>query len=754
MATTALQLPVDIPWKRLCVSEDMLDKQVCDREFPMRWRSSLAVFSYEPPEDVQAYEGMTVSYLKVVCSITGYQPDPEEVGVKDRKIYTTWSDPTVIENYTDVVNRYYGCYGAIVQVTIGPSPGDQSDDYDWSSSPYFADFEPKKRELYELVSETGEMMSRSLENVNVRKGTTTTDSHEVLDIFGGVNIAGEVAGTGGGVGVSGQWGTKDISQSEYTNLRTTDQAREMRETFSHTTQLTQMYHQLDGYHIGTNRAVFFLLPRPNVVQTETGFVNGPRELEGIQEFFLVVMRPKTTSPPCVEAWLETSHIASVPIFHYQTDTRPLTLHVEKKAEDTGGSLGNDSSTTHAENAETFNPPDGWEIDVERSGGYRIDSISGDRIEAARVASVQPDHVTAYGKVSAWFEDGPWGSLGNVSHDGLLDMVITVYIRKKKPDVSGYTKTLYLTGRGVCCCDQRDYGINSDSVVWEKPLRELPADVPVGQAQSMTVKNANQLRHIIGDYLRRSLNDPARYPAGAVGFADTDIVGGLLSQLVRRPEHPDNQPVTALRNLPDAVRELLRRAAGRVSRGRVLTMSLDEISDRFDLDLDGTLALRRSVVGVAGPDPERGHRYDPPPSIPDLIGRPLADARRTLAGQGMSSGAVEMIDSPRPEGTVLAQYPAPGLYRGDTPSIDLVVSSGLSVVLPETVGRSQGEAVEDLRRAGVTEDPVIILHRTTDEPAGTVLSMIPAAGAAITPGGEIVLVIGASDEESVTAPSDS
>ena len=59
----------------------MLDRRVCNRRFPYRWRSSVAVFGYQPPDDQQNYPGMIVSYLKVACTITGFQPDPEEVGL-------------------------------------------------------------------------------------------------------------------------------------------------------------------------------------------------------------------------------------------------------------------------------------------------------------------------------------------------------------------------------------------------------------------------------------------------------------------------------------------------------------------------------------------------------------------------------------------------------------------------------------------------------------------------------------------------
>jgi hypothetical protein len=100
--------------------------------------------------------------------------------------------------------------------------------------------------------------------------------------------------------------------------------REQRETYSHTTQLTQMYHQLDSYHLGTNRAMFFMLPRPHVVQSELTFVNGPRLLEGIQEVFLIVMRPKDQE-------------VSEPIYTYKTSTP--TRRVLRRAS-VGHDLGN------------------------------------------------------------------------------------------------------------------------------------------------------------------------------------------------------------------------------------------------------------------------------------------------------------------------------------------------------------------------------------------------------------------------------
>ena len=71
--TLALNLPLDILWKRICVSEDAITRSVIG-DTPPRWRSSLAVLEYQPAEEFQTYEGMTVSYLKVVATLTRFQP--------------------------------------------------------------------------------------------------------------------------------------------------------------------------------------------------------------------------------------------------------------------------------------------------------------------------------------------------------------------------------------------------------------------------------------------------------------------------------------------------------------------------------------------------------------------------------------------------------------------------------------------------------------------------------------------------------
>src|SRR5207244_5235504 len=104
-----------------------------------------------------------------------------------------------------------------------------------------------------------------------------------------------------------------------------DVGTENRETFSHSTQISQMYHLLDSYHLGTNRAVFFIQPRPHVLEEPSGFVRGPRPVEGIQEFFLVVAQPEDQDDFCVALRLDTSHLTTTPIMDYDRKSESTSI---------------------------------------------------------------------------------------------------------------------------------------------------------------------------------------------------------------------------------------------------------------------------------------------------------------------------------------------------------------------------------------------------------------------------------------------
>jgi hypothetical protein len=75
MSLQDVALPIDVPWKLIATSNDMLATH--KNVFPnAMWKSSLAVFAYDPDlSDLpETFTDRELSFLKVVCSITSYSP--------------------------------------------------------------------------------------------------------------------------------------------------------------------------------------------------------------------------------------------------------------------------------------------------------------------------------------------------------------------------------------------------------------------------------------------------------------------------------------------------------------------------------------------------------------------------------------------------------------------------------------------------------------------------------------------------------
>ena len=470
MSYSDLSLPIDIPWKRIAASSDMIDSQYGDRKFPPKWRSSVSVFYHEPNDLVDTYCDRKVTYLKVACSITGYQPG-REVGISTPPIDDRWE-----EEVTKLGERYLPCLGAILQVAVFPPNMDK--EVSLADFPYIMDFEPKKRELYEAVTLSGEVLSRSNSTVNLRKGATTTDTTEdasknasSLSVGAVVPIPGIPIRVGGDF--TSERTRRDISTSEKVDIKTTDDSREKRETFSHSTSLNQMYELFNGYHLGTNRAVFYMVPRPRIVDRtdEYTFINGPRKLEGIQEVFLVINRPKDLNGICVEAYLETAHIveAAKPPPDPGTGSQPTTttasipFQLIKPASDirgpgriTPGRWTAPGVGSKVLTVEHLTGDASWEVDVNRpDGGFTVTQKIGTGIIDFKVTSTA-DAVKLDGVVEAELVCDSFKCTGT---DGVLNAIVVVYLRRKaagpgtpgSPPASPVDKNLILTGRGINTC---------------------------------------------------------------------------------------------------------------------------------------------------------------------------------------------------------------------------------------------------------------------------------------------------------------
>jgi hypothetical protein len=215
-------------------------------------------------------------------------------GVQDVPIATNGPITQIVINQTREESFLLGLSYDLGERTV------TLDDY-----PHIIDFEPKTRDLYQAATDQSEVLTGSNTGINTGKSLANTSSSQMgLSLSGGY-AAGQTGGPNISAGLTGLWGntTADSSSTQI------DQSRDRRETQGTTTNITQQYNLLTGYHAGTNRATFLMLPRPHTLQATDyrTFVRGLRMIEGVQEFFLIVSRPKALSGICVEAALETGH---------------------------------------------------------------------------------------------------------------------------------------------------------------------------------------------------------------------------------------------------------------------------------------------------------------------------------------------------------------------------------------------------------------------------------------------------------------
>lgn len=444
MSTFNLGLPTDIPWERICFTDDMVHAPICGTKPPPAWRPSIAVFKYEPAVEYQTMltdKKLKIAYLKIAVTIT---PDAPDVAVDHIRKF-------VSRTAVGQVQAAAACYGALLQVSVGPKGAGSA------SQIYFADFEPKKRELYEAVTDTGQFASGSQTRLAVGKSAMTSDSTESFSsTTAGINLSipiGEKGSAGGNVSMSG--GDRSMQSAQQMDTTNTERSTERRELQSHTTQLSQMYNLFQAFHVGTNRAVFFMEPRPHIVQGEATFINGPRALEGIQEIFLVVVRPESMEDFCVNATLETAHINIEAT--YFDDAKVETVEFEHTAFPPLGTEPDNSG--YDPKTLSWTPPEGWVIDVEAT---KLETVNiyedhpGDKTMPGKglIQTISPTGLLLHGEAS-WKTESGGLFAGNITHNGTLKFNLRVHLKPAKTSIRQYLDRMYFNVRNLCCCPKID-----------------------------------------------------------------------------------------------------------------------------------------------------------------------------------------------------------------------------------------------------------------------------------------------------------
>jgi hypothetical protein len=550
VGTFKLSLPTDIPWRRLCVSPDMVDPLACDASRPPRWSSSIAVFHFQPAEDDQPFEDELVSYIKVVVTIAPFAPD----------IDVDSAGPVVPEGILDDIEDVFPCFGAVLQVTVAPH---QLDGLEPAALPYFIDFEPKRRELFEAVTDTGEVLTGSSSSLTVGKAVTDTHSTERYDL--------EMGGGGGfslGWGaVSANWsdqyqeGTVKRSTHDVSTVRTSDLSSERRELMSHTTQLTQMYNLFQAFHLGTNRAVFLMEPRPHIRDIEETFIGGPRALEGIQEVFLAVVRPKKSKDLCVGASLETAHVTYEPVLQAKTKALHRTFKLEPM-----------------NSLQTFEvaAPAGWHFDTAApvKASTTVDGADVDvDVQSTKLV------VTFDGMIFM-------GSKHTVS--------VSAHLESDEPVEVDQARSLFLAARDVCCCPQEPQeGGATEWISAEFDVSDLkwrPDEIgPTSSRISESRRLAARLRHDIV----RSFSSSRRYDRATKTFAQSLALQRRVADLVRI-RGLGLRELSATELITDKLTRKAQRALGRASAVEILAEDPRRLARRLGVDIAHAESIKASI----------------------------------------------------------------------------------------------------------------------------------------------------------------
>jgi eukaryotic-like serine/threonine-protein kinase len=170
-----------------------------------------------------------------------------------------------------------------------------------------------------------------------------------------------------------------------------------------------------------------------------------------------------------------------------------------------------------------------------------------------------------------------------------------------------------------------------------------------------------------------------------------------------------------------------------------------------------IAIR--TVPAAGEVVERGERVQlfvssgpEQVEVPDVTGLSRDSAEDLIVKAGLEV-AVEEQESEEPEDDVISQNPAGGTEVDRGATVTITVSTGIEKVsVPNVVGLSRRDAIDQLRSVGLTATPreVDVSDPTQD---GQVIDQRPAAGIEIEKGKSVVIMVGVLIQDDTVTPGE-
>lgn len=157
-------------------------------------------------------------------------------------------------------------------------------------------------------------------------------------------------------------------------------------------------------------------------------------------------------------------------------------------------------------------------------------------------------------------------------------------------------------------------------------------------------------------------------------------------------------------------------------------------------LPGSLVKKGTPISVVISKGKKGI------TIPNFSSVPLNEARKILAKMGLKVGSItEQSSDFIAKGSIISTFPSPNSIVKQGEIIDLVLSRGKEIVVPNVLGKRLGQAKEILERAGLKVgriDYVCDIEKLFD----IILRQNPRPGKNVPKSTAVNLTINAEEEE--------
>jgi hypothetical protein len=338
-----------------------------------------------------------------------------------------------------------------------------------------------------------------------------------------------------------------------------------------------MYNLFQAFHLGTNRALFLMEPRPHVRQTEATFITGPRALEGVQEVFLVVVRPKVMLDFCVSALLETAHITK--------QLKEVPEERRDKLQPVRWGPG------HHENV--FYPDPDFVFDWDGKFAWSYGSLP----DFFNVSNVKIGEEKAPGYLRVQVD---------VGEEGRWNVDLVLHMKSKRMALKEHARKMFLSARELCCCPPLvpvppDRIPLPDWITSTSDLSRMRSPIYPGLMSRSRFAESRRLSAAIRDEMVRSLRSSGRQPRGKLRYVDSDAFHTRVADVLRISGRGERLrlSIANVRGLSDELRGRLYRARGSCTIDDVLTTDSTILARMLDIDLAQIGQLKAGLLREVG-----------------------------------------------------------------------------------------------------------------------------------------------------------